>query len=68
MKGNVIGRSRLEKRGMEDIVHTLHGEGKPEVEGMQRNLLYDGKWTSPLEIQFLGRATSLKVACIEPVG
>jgi len=44
----------------------LHRERKPEVEGMQGDLLYDGKRTSPLEIQFLGRVMSPKVACIEP--
>ena len=51
---------------MKDIVHPLHRERKPEAEGMQRDLLNDGKKTNPLEIQLLGRALSPQVARIEP--
>ena len=66
MERNVVGRSGLEKRGMEDIVHALHREGEPEAVGMRRDLLYDGKGTDPLEIQLLGRASGPQIACIEP--
>ena len=51
---------------MEDIVHALHREGEPKAVGMRGDLLDDGKGTDPLEIQLLGRASSLQVACIEP--
>jgi len=47
-------------------VHPLHRERKPEVEGMRRDLLNDGKGTNPLEIQLLGRVSSPQVARVEP--
>src|SRR5882724_5777869 len=51
---------------MEDVMHSLHGERKPEAESMRRDLLNDGKGTGLLEIKFLGRASSLQIARIEP--
>src|SRR5882724_167374 len=41
-------------------------EREPEAESMRRDLLNDGKGTGLLEIQFLGRASSLQIARIEP--
>jgi len=31
---NVVGRSGLKERGVEDVVHSLHREREPKAEGM----------------------------------